>query len=59
VGFNEKGGLMGREALLTELRLRIRDVRQGPDGNIYLAVDATQGGILRVEPVATPSTASK
>jgi glucose/arabinose dehydrogenase len=51
VGFNEKGGLMGREPLLSELRLRIRDVRQGPDGNIYLAVDANPGGILRIEPV--------
>jgi aldose sugar dehydrogenase len=59
VGFNEKGGLMGREALLTELRQRIREVRQGPDGNIYVAVDAPQGGILRVEPVQPTSTASR
>ena len=50
IGFNENGGLLGREALLTELRQRIRDVRQGPDGYIYLAVDAPQGGILRLEP---------
>ena len=58
VGFNEKGGLMGREALLTELRQRIREVRQGPDGNIYLAVDAAQAGILRVEPLPASSTGS-
>ena len=51
IGFNEKGGLLGREALLTESRQRIRDVRQGPDGFIYLAVDATAGGVLRIEPV--------
>jgi glucose/arabinose dehydrogenase len=57
IGFNEKGGLMGREALLTELRQRVRDVRQGPDGLIYLAIDASAGGILRVEP-KPPSTSS-
>ena len=50
VAFNEKLGLVGREALLTEARQRIRDVRQGPDGNIYLAVDGTPGGVLRIEP---------
>ena len=50
VAFNEKLGLVGREALLTEARLRIRDVRQGPDGNLYLAVDGTPGGVLRIEP---------
>ena len=57
LGFNEKMGLVGREALLTSLRQRIRDIRQGPDGNIYLAVDANAGGILRIEP-AQQSTAS-
>jgi glucose/arabinose dehydrogenase len=50
LAFNDKGGLLGREALLTELRQRIRDVRQGPDGNIYLVVDANPGGVLRLEP---------
>jgi aldose sugar dehydrogenase len=60
LGFNEKGGLMGREALLGHLRQRIRDVRQGPDGLIYLAVDANPGGILRIEPAQAPtSTASR
>jgi glucose/arabinose dehydrogenase len=57
VGFNEKG-LMGREALLTQVAQRIRDVRQGPDGLIYLAVDSNPGGILRVEPTGSPTTAS-
>lgn len=50
LAFNEKGGLLGREALLTAMRQRIRDVRQGPDGNIYVAVDANPGGVLRIEP---------
>lgn len=59
VGFNEKKGLMGREEMLRTLRQRIRDVRQGPDGLLYLAVDANPGGILRVEPAqATTNTAN-
>ncbi len=38
-----------REALLTELRERIRDVRQGPDGWLYLLTDSGNGRLLRVE----------
>jgi glucose/arabinose dehydrogenase len=49
MGFTEPGPV-GREALLTELRQRIRDVRQGPDGLIYLVTDANPGAILRIEP---------
>ena len=30
---------------------RIRDVRQGPDGYLYLLVDATDGKLVRLEPV--------
>jgi glucose/arabinose dehydrogenase len=55
LAFNEKGGLMGREALLTDMRQRIRDVRQGPDGNIYLVTDANPGGVLRIEPASAGS----
>ena len=52
--FNERGGLMGREALMTEVKQRIRDVRQGPDGCIYVAVDSSPGGVLRLEPAPPP-----
>jgi aldose sugar dehydrogenase len=38
------------ERLLTTLNSRIRDVRQGPDGALWLATDATDGRILRVTP---------
>jgi len=58
VGINEKG-LMGREAQLTSLRQRIRDVRQGPDGFLYLVVDANPGGILRIEPAPAPVGSSQ
>ena len=54
VGMNERG-LAGRELMLGALRQRIRDVRQGPDGLLYLVVDANPGGILRLEPAATPA----
>jgi glucose/arabinose dehydrogenase len=38
------------ERLLQGIRERIRDVRQGPDGYIYLLTDSSNGRILRVEP---------
>ena len=40
----------GEEHMLRELRERIRDVRQGPDGHIYLLTDSGNGRILRLEP---------
>jgi glucose/arabinose dehydrogenase len=46
-----RGGSQGRETLINDLKLRIREVRQGPDGFLYLAVDANpDGAILRIEP---------
>jgi aldose sugar dehydrogenase len=39
-----------RETLLTELHQRIRDVRQGPDGLIYVLTDEDDGALLRIEP---------
>jgi len=41
------------ERLLTGREGRIRDVRQGPDGLLYLLTDAPDGKLLRIEPVAT------
>ena len=38
------------ERLLQQLRTRIRDVRQGPDGALWLATDSPNGRILRVAP---------
>jgi glucose/arabinose dehydrogenase len=39
------------ERLLQGLRERIRDVRQGPDGALYLLTDNSAGRILRLVPV--------
>ena len=48
--FNESGMPTGRESLLTELGQRIRDVRQGPDGLLYVLTDEDAGALLRIEP---------
>lgn len=38
------------EAMLEDLAARIRDVRVGPDGLVYLLTDDLDGRLLRVEP---------
>jgi glucose/arabinose dehydrogenase len=40
------------ERYMGELRERIRDVRQAPDGSLYLVTDARNGQILRITPAA-------
>jgi glucose/arabinose dehydrogenase len=50
VVLNEKMGELRRETLLTELHQRIRDVRQGPDGLLYVLTDEDDGALLRLEP---------
>jgi len=40
----------GEERMLQNLGERVRDVRQGPDGLIYLLTDSRQGRILRMRP---------
>ncbi|WP_047308662.1 PQQ-dependent sugar dehydrogenase [Rhodopseudomonas palustris] len=44
--------ITGEERLLQTLSERIRDVRQGPDGALWLLTDSTAGRILRVRPAA-------
>lgn len=48
--FNDKMEELRRESLLTDLHQRIRDVKPGPDGFIYVATDEEAGAILRIEP---------
>lgn len=48
----EDGRVTSEERYLGDLRERIRDVRQGPDGYLYLVTDSTDGRILRVVPEA-------
>ncbi|MEQ1909647.1 MAG: PQQ-dependent sugar dehydrogenase [Vicinamibacterales bacterium] len=48
--FNAKMEEIRRESMLTDLRQRIREVRQGPDGLLYLLTDEDDGAVLRIEP---------
>ena len=48
--FNERTEELRRESMLTELRQRIREVREGPDGLLYLLTDEDDGALLRIEP---------
>lgn len=48
--FNDKLEELRRESLLVDLHQRIRDVKQGPDGLLYVATDEPHGAILRIEP---------
>lgn len=52
ITFNDKGAPIQREPILIELRQRIRDVRQGPDGFLYVLTDEDAGALLRIEPSA-------
>ena len=49
---NDKLEELRRERLLSDLHQRIRDVRQGPDGLIYVLTDEDDGALLRIEPAA-------
>ena len=42
--------LVKEEKLLPDLNQRVRDVRQGPDGLIYLLTDHVRGQLLRLQP---------
>ncbi len=51
VVFNDRMWETRRETILPELKQRIRDIRQGPDGSIYLLTEEVDGAVLKVEPV--------
>ena len=45
--------MTGEERLLTDLqpkRERLRDVRQGPDGALYILTDSATGRLLKLVP---------
>ena len=48
--FSEEWQELRREPMLTELQQRIRDVRQGPDGLLYVLTAEDEGALLRIEP---------
>ena len=50
---DDEGGVVREERLLRELNERIRDVRQGPDGALWLLTGNPAGRILRVSPASS------
>ena len=50
IDFNDKWEELHRESMLRELQNRIRDVRQGPDGLLYVLTAENDGALLRIEP---------
>jgi aldose sugar dehydrogenase len=48
--FNERWEELRREPILMDLKQRIRDVRQGPDGLLYVLTAEEDGALLRIEP---------
>jgi glucose/arabinose dehydrogenase len=52
IKYNADGEEMRQESLLADLRQRIRDVKQGPDGRLYLLTDEDDGLVLRIEAVS-------
>ena len=48
----KNGQVAQEERYLGDLRERIRDVRQAPDGSVFLLTDARNGQILRITPGA-------
>ena len=57
VSFNQPSQAERREVLLGDFRQRIRDIVEGPDGNLYVATEGATGGtasdgmVLRIEPL--------
>jgi len=50
ITFSDEGVPLAREPILVDLHQRIRDVRPGPDGNLYVLTDQDPGAVLRVSP---------
>jgi glucose/arabinose dehydrogenase len=50
VVFNDRWEELRREPILMELKQRLRDIRQGPDGLLYVLTAEEDGALLRIEP---------
>jgi len=48
VELDAQGNAVGQESIL--VGDRVRDVRQGPDGFVYVLTDEDDGRLLRIEP---------
>jgi glucose/arabinose dehydrogenase len=50
IQFNENWEEIRREPMLLDLGQRIRDVREGPDGLLYVLTAENRGAVLRISP---------
>ncbi|HLV08102.1 MAG TPA: PQQ-dependent sugar dehydrogenase, partial [Croceibacterium sp.] len=46
------GHVVAQEAVLADLGQRLRDVRVGPDGAVYVLTDEAEGALLKITPAA-------
>ena len=58
IDFNQNWEELHRESMLHELHQRIRDVRQGPDGYLYLLTAENDGALIRIEPSPAESSSA-
>ena len=45
----EAGEIVGQERLFEEIGRRLRDIRVGPHGHLYILTDSANGSVIRVE----------
>ena len=50
------GAVVREEALLADRNERIRDVREGPDGILYILTDEDDGKLIELRPAPAPAT---
>jgi glucose/arabinose dehydrogenase len=48
IDLDEAGNVLGEESI--KIGQRVRDVRQGPDGMLYILTDEQNGHLIRIEP---------
>ena len=51
IQFDGNGNERRRESMFVDLAQRIRDIKEGPDGFIYLLTEEDDGALLRLEPL--------
>jgi glucose/arabinose dehydrogenase len=50
VFYDDKGNERSREDLLEEIGQRVRDIRMGPDGFMYVLTEEQDGALLVIKP---------
>ena len=59
ISFNSRWEEVSREPMLGSLNQRMREIREGPDGSLYILTDEDAGVLLRVEPTDTTKRTAK